>query len=262
MAEGPRFAPVLPGSILLDFEGDRRDIEAYMAAGGYEQLKRSLGLTTDEIVNEIMASGVRGRGGAGFPTGRKASFLAPPHPRYLVVNADESEPGTFKDRELILRNPHALIEGILIMCWAIRAAQAFIYIRGEYLTRVRGAGRRRRAGARAGAGSTTRCPAPTTRPTSSCTAAPAPTSAARRRPSSTRSTATAGSRPRSRRSRPSPARSRSRRCSTTSRRSRPCRTSCAWAASSTPRSAPSSRRARASSRSRARSRSRATTSCR
>jgi NADH-quinone oxidoreductase subunit F len=134
MAEGPRFAPVLPGSILLDFEGDHRDIDAYIAAGGYEQLKRSLGLTTDEIVNEIMASGVRGRGGAGFPTGRKASFLAPPHPRYLVVNADESEPGTFKDRELILRNPHALIEGILIMCWAIRAAQAFIYIRGEYLT--------------------------------------------------------------------------------------------------------------------------------
>jgi NADH-quinone oxidoreductase subunit F len=133
MAEGPRFSPPLPGSILLDFEGDRSDIDAYVAAGGYEMLTKSLGMTTEQIVQELQASKLRGRGGAGFPTGRKASFLAPPTPRYLVINADESEPGTFKDRELILRNPHALIEGVLIMSWAIRAAQAFIYIRGEYL---------------------------------------------------------------------------------------------------------------------------------
>jgi NADH-quinone oxidoreductase subunit F len=133
MAEGPRYSPPLPGSILLDFEGERRDIGAYEKAGGYAQLTKALGMTTEQIIKELMDSGLRGRGGAGFPTGRKASFLAPTFPRYLVVNADESEPGTFKDRELMLRNPHALIEGVLIMSWAIRAEQAFIYIRGEYL---------------------------------------------------------------------------------------------------------------------------------
>ncbi len=89
----------------------------------------------EEIVAAVDASGLRGRGGAGFPTGRKASFLPKDRkPAYLCVNADESEPGTFKDREIMLRNPHALIEGILIMSFAIGATSAFIYIRGEYLT--------------------------------------------------------------------------------------------------------------------------------
>ena len=128
------YPPPKPGDILLGFEGERRDIDAYERAGGYAQLRRAIGMTDKEIVEQVSESGLRGRGGAGFPTGRKASFLAPPQPRYLVVNADESEPGTYKDRELILRNPHALIEGILIMSWAIRAAQAFVYIRGEYFT--------------------------------------------------------------------------------------------------------------------------------
>jgi NADH-quinone oxidoreductase subunit F len=123
-----------PGDILLGFTGERRDIAAYEEAGGYRQLRRALDMTDKEIIEVVSTSSLRGRGGAGFPTGRKASFLAPPQPRYLVINADESEPGTFKDREIMLRNPHALIEGVLIMCWAIRAAQAFIYIRGEYLT--------------------------------------------------------------------------------------------------------------------------------
>ena len=91
-------------------------------------------MTGEQIVEAVSTSGLRGRGGAGFPTGRKASFLAPAEPRYIVVNADESEPGTFKDRELLLRNPHALLEGILIMGFATRAAAAFVYIRGEYLT--------------------------------------------------------------------------------------------------------------------------------
>jgi NADH-quinone oxidoreductase subunit F len=118
---------------MLDFEGVRRNIKDYEEAGGYRQLTNAVGMTTEQIVQELMDSGLRGRGGAGFPTGRKASFLAPAFPRYLVINADESEPGTFKDRELMLRNPHALIEGMLIMSWAIRAEQAFIYIRGEYL---------------------------------------------------------------------------------------------------------------------------------
>ena len=111
------------GALLLPFDGDLRDLAAYEAQGGYEQLKRAVEtMTGEQIVEAVSTSGLRGRGGAGFPTGRKASFLAPAEPRYIVVNADESEPGTFKDRELILRNPHAMLEGILIMGWATRAA--------------------------------------------------------------------------------------------------------------------------------------------
>ena len=121
--------------ILLDFEGDRRAIHAYEQAGGYAQLKAAFAKPPEEIVAAVDASGLRGRGGAGFPTGRKASFLPKDRkPAYLCVNADESEPGTFKDREIMLRNPHALIEGILIMSFGIGATSAFIYIRGEYLT--------------------------------------------------------------------------------------------------------------------------------
>jgi NADH-quinone oxidoreductase subunit F len=136
MAEGPiyRTDPKGENVLLLPFEGDLRDLAAYEQEGGYRQLKRAVEtLTGQQIIEEISASGLRGRGGAGFPTGRKASFLAPTEPRYIVVNADESEPGTFKDRELLLRNPHALLEGILTMGWATRAAAAFLYIRGEYL---------------------------------------------------------------------------------------------------------------------------------
>ena len=88
-----------------------------------------------EVISIVDGSGIRGRGGAGFPTGRKASFLPKDKkPAYLCVNADESEPGTFKDREIMLRNPHALIEGVLTMSYAIGATSAFIYIRGEYRT--------------------------------------------------------------------------------------------------------------------------------
>jgi NADH-quinone oxidoreductase subunit F len=121
--------------ILLDFDGDRRDVAAYEAAGGYEQLRRAVGMEPAAIVAEIDTSGLRGRGGAGFPTGRKASFLPKDvKPAYLCCNADESEPGTFKDREIMLRNPHALIEGMVVTSFAIGAAVAFIYIRGEYRT--------------------------------------------------------------------------------------------------------------------------------
>ena len=122
--------------MLLPFEGDLRDLAAYEQQGGYKQLKRAVEtLTGEQIVEAVSTSGLRGRGGAGFPTGRKASFLAPAEPRYIVVNADESEPGTFKDRELILRNPHALLEGILHHGLRDATAQAaFMYIRGEYLT--------------------------------------------------------------------------------------------------------------------------------
>ncbi len=124
-----------PGAqrILLDFDGDRRDIHGYEQAGGYAMLKKALGMQPADIVTAVDESGLRGRGGAGFPTGRKASFLPKDSkPAYLCVNADESEPGTFKDREIMLRNPHALIEGVLIMSFAISATSAFIYIRGEY----------------------------------------------------------------------------------------------------------------------------------
>jgi NADH-quinone oxidoreductase subunit F len=137
MAEGPiyRTDPAGENVLLLPFEGDLQDLAAYEQQGGYQQLKRAVEtLTGEQIIEEISASGLRGRGGAGFPTGRKASFLAPSEPRYIVVNADESEPGTFKDRELILRNPHAVLEGILTMGFATRSAAAFLYIRGEYLT--------------------------------------------------------------------------------------------------------------------------------
>jgi NADH-quinone oxidoreductase subunit F len=130
----PPYTGTANGQILLDFDGHRRDIDTYLEAGGYQQLRRAVEtMTGEEIIEAVSVSGLRGRGGAGFPSGRKASFLAPAHPRYVVCNADESEPGTCKDRELILRDPHALLEGILIMSFAVRAAQAFIYIRGEYL---------------------------------------------------------------------------------------------------------------------------------
>ncbi len=132
MPEGPTFAPPTDQSILLPFAGTRREIAEYEAHGGYQSLRKAVGMTGEQLVEEMIASNLRGRGGAGFPAGRKASFLAPGGERYLVINADESEPGTFKDREIILRNPHMLIEGILIYLWMIRGTAAYIYIRGEY----------------------------------------------------------------------------------------------------------------------------------
>jgi len=121
--------------VLLDFEGDRREIAVYEEAGGYATLRKALKSDPAELVATVDTAGLRGRGGAGFPTGRKASFLPKDRkPAYLCINADESEPCTFKDREIMLRNPHALIEGIVIMSYAIGATSAFIYIRGEYRT--------------------------------------------------------------------------------------------------------------------------------
>ena len=108
-------------------------IAVYERRGGYEMLRKALAMTPDEALANLTDSNIRGRGGAGFPMGRKASFL--PHgdmDKYLVCNADESEPGTFKDRELMQKNPHSLIEGIVITTWAAQINRAFIYIRGEY----------------------------------------------------------------------------------------------------------------------------------
>jgi NADH-quinone oxidoreductase subunit F len=113
---------------------DLNRIETYERLGGYRGLRRALTeMTADQVVKELEASGLRGRGGAGFSMGKKASFL--PHgeiDKYLCCNADESEPGTFKDRELMHRNPHQLLEGVLIGAYAAGANHAFIYIRGEY----------------------------------------------------------------------------------------------------------------------------------
>jgi NADH-quinone oxidoreductase subunit F len=108
-------------------------LEVYERRGGYQSLRKALTMSPEEVLQQILDSGVRGRGGAGFQIGRKISFL--PHgdmEKYLVCNADESEPGTFKDRELIQKNPHMLIEGLVIAAYAGEISRAFIYIRGEY----------------------------------------------------------------------------------------------------------------------------------
>ena len=109
-------------------------LPVYERRGGYQALRRALlEMTPDEVLNNLMDSGIRGRGGAGFQMGRKISFL--PHgdmDKYLVCNADESEPGTFKDREIMQKSPHMLIEGILIASYAGEISRTFIYIRGEY----------------------------------------------------------------------------------------------------------------------------------
>jgi NADH-quinone oxidoreductase subunit F len=101
---------------------------------GYEGLKKALGMASDQVIEEVKKSGLRGRGGAGFPTGLKWQFVdrKSPKPKYIVCNADESEPGTFKDHLLMERNPHLLVEGCLIGCYAIGAKAAYIYIRGEF----------------------------------------------------------------------------------------------------------------------------------
>ena len=111
-----------------------RYFDVYRKQGGYEAFEKALKMTTDEILEEVKTSGLRGRGGAGFPTGMKWSFLAKPEgvPRHLVVNADESEPGTFKDRYLMEFLPHLLIEGMLIASFCLGSNVSYIYIRGEY----------------------------------------------------------------------------------------------------------------------------------
>lgn len=121
--------------------GDERSwtLAAYEARGGYGALKKALGQQPDAIIEQVKDSGLRGRGGAGFPTGMKWGFIPQdnPKPKYLVVNADESEPGTCKDIPLMMANPHVLVEGVAISSYAIRANTAFIYIRGEVLHVVR-----------------------------------------------------------------------------------------------------------------------------
>jgi len=126
-----QFEPVLTKGIGVV---DLRDIDVYEAQGGYQGLRKALtGMEPQQIVDEVKKANLRGRGGAGFPAGVKWGFLPNDgRPRYLTVNADESEPGTCNNRTLIYANPHLLIEGILIAAFANRISQSFIYIRGEF----------------------------------------------------------------------------------------------------------------------------------
>ncbi len=109
-------------------------LKGYVKNGGYQGLKKSLGMAPDDVIEEVKKSGLRGRGGAGFPCGLKWSFVPKDtdKPKYIVCNSDESEPGTFKDRAIIWNDPHSIIEGIAIAAWAVGANTAYIYIRGEF----------------------------------------------------------------------------------------------------------------------------------
>src|SRR6185436_17462939 len=107
-------------------------LASYESVGGYQALDKALAMEPSAVIEEVKDSGLRGRGGAGFPTGMKWGFIPQdnPKPKYLVVNADESEPGTCKDIPLMMASPHTLVEGVIISSYAIRANKAFIYIRG------------------------------------------------------------------------------------------------------------------------------------
>jgi NADH-quinone oxidoreductase subunit F len=115
-----------------------KSLDGYLKFGGYEVLKKALKMDSAAIIAEVKASGLRGRGGAGFPTGTKWGFLPNNNePRYLLCNADEGEPGTFKDRVMMEKAPHQLIEGMIIAAFAVKSKKSYIYIRGEYVDSIR-----------------------------------------------------------------------------------------------------------------------------
>jgi NADH-quinone oxidoreductase subunit F len=120
--------------IILKNIPDYDKIEVYLKHGGYKALKKALKMKPEEVIEEVKKSGLRGRGGACFPTGLKWSFMPQKtdKPKYLCCNGDESEPASFKDREIFEKNPHQFIEGTMIACWAMGANTAYVYIRGEY----------------------------------------------------------------------------------------------------------------------------------
>jgi NADH-quinone oxidoreductase subunit F len=131
------FEPVLLRNIK---KAGSETMGVYEQGGGYQALRKVIGsMTPEAVMEEVKKSGLRGRGGAGFPTGTKWSFMPKetPKPKYLVCNADESEPGTFKDRLLMEKDPHLLLEGCLISCYAMGSNRCFIYIRGEYVLAAR-----------------------------------------------------------------------------------------------------------------------------
>ncbi|MCW1920989.1 NADH-quinone oxidoreductase subunit NuoF [Luteolibacter arcticus] len=118
----------------VDRESWDPSIDCYLRDGGYEDLKKAMGMEPKAITEEVKKSGLRGRGGAGFPTGLKWTFIPPNNtkPVYLICNCDESEPGTFKDRYIVHQDPHQLVEGMVISCFAVGAKVAYIYIREEF----------------------------------------------------------------------------------------------------------------------------------
>ena len=120
--------------VILPDIPDVHKIDIYLANGGYKALRKTLLMKPDEVIEEVKKSNLRGRGGACFPTGLKWSFMPKNSnkPKYLCVNGDESEPGTFKDRQIFEFNPHVLIEGTLIACYAMGMTAAYLYLRGEY----------------------------------------------------------------------------------------------------------------------------------
>src|SRR5207248_2032282 len=122
---------------ILTVDWDKQDsfaLATYQASGGYKALPKALKMQPQQIVDEVVKSNLRGRGGAGFPTGMKGSFVRKEttFPKYLTVNADEGEPGTFKDREILLRSPHMFVEGLVIGCYAIECHLTYVYCRGEF----------------------------------------------------------------------------------------------------------------------------------
>src|SRR5689334_8958195 len=127
----PAFEPVLLANIN---KPQSHTLRAYEAAGGYAALRKMIEKTPAEVIELVKSSNLRGRGGAGFPTGLKWTFLPKDHPGpiYMCINADESEPGTFNNRILMEQDPHQLLEGIAIACHAIRSNIAYIYLRYEY----------------------------------------------------------------------------------------------------------------------------------
>ena len=119
----------------MEQPGYTGSLQDYERCGGYQALRKVFGgVSSDQIIDAVKKSGLRGRGGAGFPTGVKWGFIPKDHPgpKYLCCNADESEPGTFKDRQLMERDPHQVLEGMAITCYTIGAETAYIYIRGEF----------------------------------------------------------------------------------------------------------------------------------
>ena len=122
---------------ILTVDWDKKDsfaLSTYKASGGYTALPKALKMQPQQIVDEVVKSNLRGRGGAGFPTGMKWTFVRKEtsFPKYLTVNADEGEPGTFKDREILLRSPHMFVEGLVIGCYAIECHLTYVYCRGEF----------------------------------------------------------------------------------------------------------------------------------
>src|SRR5207237_5990572 len=131
-------AEVMPDAArILTVDWDKPDsyaLATYKASGGYQALPKALKMQPQQIVDEVVKSNLRGRGGAGFPTGMKWTFVRKETsvPKYLVVNADEGEPGTFKDREILLRSPHMFVEGLIIGCYAVDCHLSYVYCRGEF----------------------------------------------------------------------------------------------------------------------------------